>query len=84
MEGTFSRKMSNEQIPDRKPSYRKAVGANTTKNQAKNSSFQNDAITSSDPVVARINSDVELNGSGSGKKIQYLSLLIELNVSYAY
>ncbi len=72
--------MSDEHIPERKPSYRKAVGANTTGNQAKTVSFQNDSRTSGDPVVV-FDSDGGLNDSGSGKKIKS-GLLIEFNTSY--
>lgn len=66
METKLSRKMANEQIPERKPSYRKAVGANTTENQAKTAHFHNATLTSSDPVVV-FTSDDGLNSSGSGK-----------------
>ncbi len=77
MEGKFSRRMSDEHIPERKPSYRKAVGANATEKQAKNVSFQNDSKTSGDPVVV-FDSDGGLNDSGTGKKIKP-GLLIEFN-----
>ncbi|KAL9956682.1 hypothetical protein ACROYT_G038199 [Oculina patagonica] len=66
MEGKFSRRMSDEHIPERKPSYRKAVGANATEKQAKNVSFQNDSKTSGDPVVV-FDSDGGLNDSGTEK-----------------
>lgn len=64
-------------IPERKPSYRKAVGANTTENQAKTVSFEKAATTLSAPVVV-FNSDNEINDSVAGKKI-ILGLLIEFS-----
>lgn len=57
--------MSGDHIPDRKPSYRKAVGANTTENQATTVSFQNAAKRS-----IEFESDDGFGESGSkGKKI---------------
>ena len=67
METECSRKMANDQIPERKPSYRKAVGVNTTESQTKASHFHNSAITSSDPVVDFISDDDGLNRSGTGR-----------------
>ena len=61
--------MSDDHIPDRKPSYRMAVGANTTENQATTVSFQNAAKRSIDHVAV-FESDDGLGESGSkGKKI---------------
>ena len=68
METDCSRKMANDQIPERKASYRKAVGANTTENQTKAAHFHNATITSSDNPVVEFSSDDGLNSFGSGKK----------------
>ena len=67
MEIEYSHKMANDQIPERKPSYRKAVGANTTESQTKATHFHNATITSCDPVVEFTSDDDGLNSSGSGK-----------------
>lgn len=58
--------MANDQIPERKPSYRKAVGANTRGSQTKAAQFHNATITSSDPIVEFISDDDGLDSSGSG------------------
>ena len=64
MEAENGRKMANDQLPERKPSYRKAVGANTTESQTTAAHFHNATITSSDPVVEFTLDDDELNSSG--------------------
>lgn len=73
MEGKFNRKTSNDHIPERKPSYRKAVDANTTENQVKTVSFEK----ASHPVVV-FNSDNEISNSVKGKKIIF-GLFIEFS-----
>lgn len=60
--------MANDQIQERKASYRKAVGAKTTESQTKAAHFHNDSITSSDDPVVEFSSDDGLNSFGSGKK----------------
>ena len=68
METDCSRKMANDQIPERKASYRKAVGAKTTESQTKAAHFHNDSITSSDDPVVEFSSDDGHYSFGSGKK----------------
>ena len=80
MENEYSRKMANDQIPERKPSYKKAVGANTTGSQTKDAHFHNATITSSDPIVEFISDDDGLDSSGSGKKKIKLSFKLKLRV----
>jgi len=67
MEAENSRKIPNDQIPERKPSYRRAVGANTTESQTKAAHFHNASITSRDPVVEFNSSYDGLTSSDSGK-----------------
>ena len=67
METECSHKMTNDQIPERKPSYRKAVAANTSESQTKTAHFHNATITSSDPVVEFTSDDDGVNSSVSGK-----------------
>lgn len=80
MENEYSRKMANDQIPERKPSYKKAVGANTTGSQTKDAHFHNATITSSDPIVEFISDDDGLDSSGSGKKKIKLGFKLKLRV----
>lgn len=71
METDGSREMANDHIPERKASYRKAIGAvNKTESQTKAAHFQNATITSTssdDPVVEFSTGD-GLSSFGSGKK----------------
>ena len=68
METDCSRKMANDEIPERKASYRKAVGADTTKSQMKAAHLNNATVTFSDDPVVQFSSDDGLSSFGSGKK----------------